>query len=57
MADVASGTFYPLLKKSLGLVYLPIDGTAVGTEFEVEIRGKRTKARVIPTPFYKRVKK
>ncbi len=55
--DVASGTFSPLLKKAIGLVYLPIDGTAAGTEFEIEIRGKRTKARVIPTPFYKRAKK
>jgi aminomethyltransferase len=57
VAEVASGTFSPLLKKAIGLAYLPIDGTAVGTEFEIEIRGKRTKARVIPTPFYKRAKK
>lgn len=57
VGDVASGTYSPLLKKAIGLVYLPIEGTAVGTEFEVEIRGKRTKARVIPTPFYKRAKK
>jgi aminomethyltransferase len=57
IGEVASGTFSPLLKKAIGLVYLPIGGAAVGTEFEVEIRGKRTKARVIPTPFYKRAKK
>jgi aminomethyltransferase len=57
VADVASGTFSPLLKKAIGLVYLPIEGTAVGTEFEVEIRTKKTKARVIPTPFYKRAGK
>ncbi len=57
VAEVASGTFSPLLKKSIGLVYLPIEGEAVGTEFEIEIRGKRLKARVIPTPFYKRAKK
>jgi aminomethyltransferase len=57
VAEVASGTFSPLLKKSIGLVYLPIDGTALGTEFEIEIRGKRVKARVIPTPFYKRAQK
>ncbi|MEN6560406.1 MAG: glycine cleavage system aminomethyltransferase GcvT [Acidobacteriota bacterium] len=57
VGDVASGTFSPLLKKAIGLVYLPIDGTAAGAEFEVEIRGKRTKARVITTPFYKRAKK
>jgi aminomethyltransferase len=57
VGEVASGTFSPLLKKAIGLVYLPIDGAALGTEFEIEIRGKRTKARVIPTPFYKRAKK
>ena len=56
VGDVASGTFSPLLKKAIGLVYLPIGSTALGTEFEIEIRGKRTKARVIPTPFYKRAK-
>jgi len=57
IGEVASGTFSPLLKKAIGLVYLPIGGAGVGTEFEIEIRGKRTRARVIPTPFYKRVKK
>jgi aminomethyltransferase len=57
VGEVASGTFAPFLKKAIGLVYLPIEGTAVGTEFEIEIRGKKTKARVIPTPFYKRAKK
>jgi aminomethyltransferase len=51
---VASGTFSPLFKKSIGLVYLPIDKAAVGTEFEIGIRDKRAKAVVVPTPFYKR---
>ncbi|WP_171253068.1 glycine cleavage T C-terminal barrel domain-containing protein, partial [Acinetobacter baumannii] len=27
-----------------------------GTELDVEIRGKRVKAKVVPTPFYKRPK-
>jgi aminomethyltransferase len=54
--EVASGSYAPLLKKAIGLVYLPIGGTAPGTEFEVEVRGKRTRARVIPTPFYKRAR-
>jgi aminomethyltransferase len=52
--QVSSGTFSPLFKKSLGLLYLPIERSAVGTEFEVGIRDKRAKARVVPTPFYKR---
>jgi len=25
-----------------------------GTDFDVEIRGRRVPARVVPTPFYKR---
>jgi aminomethyltransferase len=54
ISEVKSGTHAPFLKKSIGLTYLPIDNTEIGTEFEIEIRGKRVKAQVIPTPFYKR---
>jgi aminomethyltransferase len=56
VAEVASGTFSPYLKKAIGLVYLPVEATAIGTEFEIEIRSRRTKARVVPTPFYRRAK-
>jgi aminomethyltransferase len=51
---VTSGTQTPLLKKAIGMAYLPIDAIAPGTEFEVDIRGRRTPARVVPLPFYKR---
>lgn len=57
VSEVASGTFAPFLRKSIGLAYLPAGDTAVGTEFEIGIRDKRAKARVVPTPFYKREKK
>ena len=53
---VTSGTMSPSLKKMIGLAYLPLDKTALGTEFMVLIRGKETRARVVPTPFYKRAK-
>ena len=53
---VTSGTHSPTLKKAIGLAYLPLDKSAQGTEFTVLIRGKETRARVIPTPFYKRAK-
>jgi aminomethyltransferase len=53
---VTSGTHSPTLKKAIGLAYLPLDKSAPGTEFQVLIRGKETRARVIPTPFYKRTK-
>jgi aminomethyltransferase len=51
---VTSGTQTPFLKKAVGMAYLPIEHTAVGTEFDVDIRGRRTRARVVPLPFYKR---
>jgi len=52
--EVTSGTFSPFLKKSIGLVYLPVEYTTPGTEIEVGIREKRVQAVVVPTPFYKR---
>ena len=52
--SVTSGSFAPFLQKSIGLCYLPTSQLAVGTEFEVDIRGRRVAARVVPTPFYKR---
>lgn len=54
--EVCSGTFSPYLKKSIGTAYLPIEKCEVGTEFEVEIRGKKVAAKVVETPFYKREK-
>jgi aminomethyltransferase len=53
---VTSGTHSPTLKKAIGLAYLPLDKSAQGSEFSVLIRGKETRARVVPTPFYKRAK-
>ena len=38
------------------MAYLPTEHTAPGTEFDVDIRGRRTRARVVPMPFYKRAK-
>ncbi len=53
---VTSGTFAPFLKKSIGLAYLPVEHSAVGSEFQVAIREKTVLARVVETPFYKRIK-
>jgi aminomethyltransferase len=51
---VTSGTQTPFLKKAIGLAYLPIAATTLGTEFEIDIRGRRTPARVVSSKFYKR---
>jgi aminomethyltransferase len=51
---VTSGTQTPFLKKAIGMAYLPAAQTAPGTEFEIDIRGRRVKAKVVAMPFYKR---
>lgn len=55
-SEVTSGTYSPYLKKSIGLTYLPIKFTEVGTEIAIEVRGKLIPAKIIPLPFYKREK-
>jgi aminomethyltransferase len=51
---VTSGSYAPFLQKNIGLAYLPAPSAKVGTEFEVDVRGKRVAAKAVPTPFYKR---
>jgi aminomethyltransferase len=51
---VTSGTQTPFLKKPIGMAYLPATRSAPGTEFEVDVRGRRARAKVVPMPFYKR---
>jgi len=53
---VTSGTQTPFLKKAIGMAYLPADNTAPGTGFEIDVRGRRVKAQIVPMPFYKRAK-
>ena len=54
VSTVRSGSFSPFLHKSIGLTYLPVECTEIGTEFAIDIRGKQVEAKVVPTPFYKR---
>jgi aminomethyltransferase len=54
---VTSGSYAPFLKKNIALAYVPPEFSALGTEVQVEIRNQGVKAKVAPTPFYKRPKK
>jgi aminomethyltransferase len=49
-----SGGPSPTLGKSIGLGYLPLGLTEVGTPFQVDCRGKAISAVVVRTPFYRR---
>jgi aminomethyltransferase len=49
-----SGGPSPTLGKSIGLGYLPLGMAEVGTQFQVDCRGKGIPAVVVRTPFYRR---
>lgn len=49
---VTTGSFAPTLEKNIGLGYVPVALSEIGSEFDVVIRGKAVKAKVVETPFY-----
>lgn len=57
IGEVTTGTQSPTLKKNVGLALIKAEHATLGGELDVEIRGKRLKAKIVATPFYKRPKK
>ncbi|MCH8007417.1 MAG: glycine cleavage system aminomethyltransferase GcvT [Chloroflexi bacterium] len=55
-ASMSSGGFSPMLGISIGMAYLQTGLADVGTELEVDVRGKHLNATVVPRPFYRRKK-
>jgi aminomethyltransferase len=53
IGHVTSGTMSPSLHAGVGIGYVQVPHTAVGAEFEIDIRGRRAPATVVTTPFYK----
>ncbi|MDA0739647.1 MAG: glycine cleavage system aminomethyltransferase GcvT [Nitrospirae bacterium] len=56
IGEVASGNLSPILQKGIGLAYVLPPYSEMGTQFDVEIRGKHVHAKVVKAPFYKRPK-
>jgi aminomethyltransferase len=52
---VTSGGYSPTLKKTIGLGLVKIQFSEVGTELEIDIRGKFLKGIIVSTPFYRNV--
>ncbi|MBU2994835.1 glycine cleavage system aminomethyltransferase GcvT [Cellulophaga baltica] len=50
---VTSGTMSPSLSKGIGLGYVPVDQSKIGSKIYIQIRKKAVPATVIKLPFYK----
>ena len=48
---VTSGTHSPSLNEPIGLGYVPIENSGIGSEIEISIRDKRVNAEIVETPF------
>lgn len=51
---VTSGTHCPYLNAPVAMAMVPVKYSEVGTQLEVDVRGRRITAEVVPLPFYKR---
>lgn len=54
VGKVTSGSLAPTLDRRIGLGYVPLEASAVGTELQIEMRGRTEPAVVVETPFYRR---
>jgi len=54
IGEITTGTQSPTLKTNIGLALIETAYSALNTELFVEIRGKKLRARIVKTPFYKR---
>jgi aminomethyltransferase len=53
VGEVTSGNFSPVLGHGIALAFVP-PGLAEGTDVELDLRGRRLPARVVPLPFVKK---
>ncbi len=54
IGHTTSGTFSPLFKTSIAMALIDKKYSALDTIVEVDVRGRRLKAKVVELPFYKR---
>jgi aminomethyltransferase len=53
VGEVTSGTLSPSLEVGIGMAYVNSDLAELGTELEIDVRGKRRAARVEQVPLYR----
>jgi aminomethyltransferase len=57
IGTITSGSPAPFLKTNIAYALLPVSVAASGGDVLVQVRANRVRAKQVPTPFYKRVKK
>ncbi|HLY09577.1 MAG TPA: glycine cleavage system aminomethyltransferase GcvT [Planctomycetota bacterium] len=56
VGTVTSGTWSPVLQRSIAMAYVPAELRKEGTPLEIDVRGRLEKAAVVKLPFYRRKK-
>ena len=51
---LTSGAFSPTMNKGLALALVTMEFTEIGTELDIDIRGKACPVKVVKTPFYQK---
>jgi aminomethyltransferase len=56
VGTTSSGTFCPYLNQAVAMALVDKEVSELGTQVEVDVRGRRIEAKVVPLPFYKKAK-
>ncbi|MCS6286837.1 MAG: glycine cleavage system aminomethyltransferase GcvT [Nitrospira sp.] len=54
IGEVSSGNLSPILQKGIGLGYVPLTHSTIGSKLTIDIRGKAVPAKVVKPPFYRK---
>jgi aminomethyltransferase len=53
IGKTTSGTFCPFIKQAAAMALVESQSAALGTAVEIDVRGRRVEAKIVPLPFYK----
>lgn len=53
IGELASGALSPSLMTGIGMAYLPTEFSKLGTDLQIDVRGRLFPAKVVKKPFYK----
>ncbi|QQL44339.1 glycine cleavage system aminomethyltransferase GcvT [Sulfuriroseicoccus oceanibius] len=54
ISEACSAGLSPSLNEGIGMTYLPTELAKIGTQIEIDIRGRRFNAEIVKKPFYKK---